>query len=1034
MRNHQILRPMARIRLIIMMLLLCAGLNVFAQKIKVTGTVTDETGLPVIAAGVIDKQNPKNGTVTDLDGRYSITISSDGVLEVSSLGFKTQLIPVDGRNVIDVRLMPETTQLESAVAIGYGTSRKVDLTGSVAVVNMDELQETPVASVAQALQGRIAGADIISGSGEPGESADIQIRGSRSISAGNSPLIVVDGVLDAVTSLDDLNPSDIVSISVLKDVSSTSIYGSRGANGVILVTTDARPDKKSKFRVTFKSTTGVSHIADRLDLMNATEYATWYNMIAVQKNNSLASDPQNYPNPDPALAGKGTDWVEALSQLGIYNNQYVQISGGTGKTNILASAGYLYNRGVVIGQNHSRYSFRTNVDSKLTKWLTLGVRMSLMYHDVDRTSAKVSGTNTNAAIFLSPLLDESSIWNRYSYDEDQGVVLFNNPYKSATSITNKADKWNLNISPWLKINFTKHLSLNSNFTFTRDNNLTYYYSPSYMPVAAARQQGGTASRTVFEQLRLLTETTLNYNRTIRKSHRIEALIGFTASGQTRDNNYITGTGYINDAAMYYNMAGIFDTANYYAKSDNSVKTTMSVLGRFNYNWKRRYYVTMTARADGASNFSKSNKWGFFPSVAFRWSIMNEPWMRNAYWVNDLSLRVSAGRSGNDAISSYMSLATITSNKSSWLFNGKYLLATMPEHLSNSSLTWETTDSYNIGLNFSGWRSRVTLELDAYYSLTKDLLLNVKNAQVTGYDTYFDNMGKTRNIGVEVALTTKNIKSKNFEWATTLTVSHNNQIVVDSGAGDEVVPTYNNPRTSTQYLYGYRTGYPVNALWGYQYEGVWHEQAELDRNKVTHTYASTIQDNSKGSNIGRSKYLDVNGDGMLDQNDIVYLGNSDPVIYGGFQNDFKLFGKLMLNVYFAYSLGGKIYNLSELYLGSSSSSYNKYRYVLNAWHPTRNPDSDVPRADWDDYLGSDRQVHDASYLRLKSLTLSYNFSLKKHSKVFKSLNVGISGENLWLWKYYNGFDPDVSTSATVRRLDNGSFPRPRTYTLNLQLNF
>lgn len=1019
--------------MIVSMLLLCAGISISAQNIQVKGTVLDEAGQPLIGAGVIDRQSRENGTVTDLDGRFSISVSPESVLEVSSLGFKTQLIPVQGRDIIDVILQPETTQLESAIAIGYGTSRKVDLTGSVAVVNMDELQETPVASVAQALQGRIAGADIISGSGEPGESADIQIRGSRSISAGNAPLIVVDGVLDAVTSLDDLNPSDIVSISVLKDVSSTSIYGSRGANGVILVTTDVKPDKKSRFKVTFKSTTGISHIAGRLDLMDATEYATWYNMVALQKNPSLASDPGRYPYPDPAALGKGTDWVDVLSQIGIYNNQYVQISGGNGRTNILASAGYLYNKGVVIGQNHTRYSFRTNVDSKLNKWLKLGVRMSLMYHDVDRTSAKVSGTNTNAAIFITPVLGEDSIWNRYSFEDAQGIV-FNNPYKSATSITNKADKWNLNISPWVKIDFTKNLSLNSNFTFTRDNNLTYYYSPSYMPVAAARKQGGTASRTVFEQLRFLSETTLNYSTKIRKSHMIEALVGFTASRQTRDNSYVTGTGYINDSAMYHKMEGIFDTANYHATSDNSIKTTMSVLGRVNYNWKRRYYLTMTARADGASNFSRNNKWGFFPSVAFRWSIMNEPWMSNAYWVNDLSLRVSAGRSGNDAISSYMSLATITSNKSSWLFNGKYLLATMPEHLANSSLTWETTDSYNIGFNFAGWRSRVILELDAYCSLTRDLLLNVKNSQVTGYDTYFDNMGRTRNIGIEVALTTTNIKSKNFEWATTLTVSHNNQVVIDSGAGDEVVPTYTNPRTSTQYLYGYRKGYPVNALWGYQFEGVWHNQAELDRNKVTHTYVSTIQDNTKGSNIGRSKYLDVNGDGMLDQNDMVYLGNSDPVIYGGFQNDFKIFRNLVLNVYFAYSLGGKMYNLSELYLGSSSASYNKYRYVLNAWHPTRNPDSDVPRADWDDYLGSDRQVHDASYLRLKSLTLSYRFNLKKHSKIFKSLNVGISGENLWLLKRYNGFDPDVSTSSTIRRLDNGSFPRPRTYTLNLQLNF
>ena len=1023
--------------LILTTLFLASSAGLYAQSIKVSGTVTDETGQPVIAAGVKDKTNEQNGTVTDLEGRYSITVGRDAVLEFSFLSYKTQLVQVNGQTTINIQLTPESTQLESAVAIGYGTSRKGDLTGSVAVVQMDELQETPVASVAQALQGRIAGADILSGSGEPGESTSIQIRGARSISAANQPLIVVDGVQDAVSSLDDLNPSDIVSISVLKDVSSTAIYGSRGANGVILVTTDKKQDKGAKYRALFKSANGVSHIAGKLDLMDATDYAVWYNMVALRKSSSVVNAPQSeqssYPYPDPTLAGKGTDWIDVLSQTGIYSSHYAQIAGGTDNTHVFASAGFLYNRGVVLGQDYKRYSFRTNLDSRVGRGVTLGVRFNIMFHDVNRTNAMVSGTNTNAAIFITPVLGKDSIWNKYAWDDDLGVV-FNNPYLSAKNITNRADKWNLNIVPWVRINLSRTLTLNSNFSFTRDNDLSYYYSPSYMPVAAARHQGGSATRTIWDQQKFLSETTLNYKKTLRGGHNVEALAGFTASRLTRDNSSYSGTGFVNDKAMFYNMTGIYNTANYYDSSYNTIKQTMSVLGRVNYNYKRRYYLTFTARADGASNFSESHKWGFFPAGAFRWSIMNEPWMNRSYWLNDLSLRVSAGRSGNDAISSYLSYATVDNNKGSWLFDGKYLLATMPGHLANSNLTWETTDAYNLGINFSGWRSRVNLEIDAYYTITRDLLLSVKNSQVTGYDTYFDNMGKTSNAGVEVTISTKNIKRRNFSWDTSLTISHNDQKVLDSGAGDEVVPTYSNPRNSSQYLYGYRKGYPVNALWGYQYGGVWHNQEELDRNKYTHTYVSTIQDGSNGSNIGRSKYVDVNGDGLLDQHDIVYLGNSDPVLYGGLQNDFTFFGKLKLNIFLAYSLGGSIYNLSELWLGSSTSSWNKYRYVLDAWDATRNPDSDVPYPGWDDTLGSNRQVHDASYLRLKSVSLSYNILLSRWSKFFKNMTVGVTGENLWLLKNYNGFDPDVSTSATVRRLDNGSFPRPRTVTFNLQLNF
>ena len=1023
--------------LLILAVCLLSPMGLAAQNIKVSGIVTDETGQPLIAAGVVDKTNPRNGVVTNQEGRYTITVSKDAILEFSSLSFASQLINVQGRSTLDVMLQPETTQLESAVAVGYGTSRKGDLTGAVAVVAVEDLQETPATSIAQALQGRIAGAEILSGSGEPGESTSIQIRGSRSISAGNNPLIVVDGVQDAVSSLDELNPSDIVAISVLKDVSSTAIYGSRGANGVILVTTDQKLDKNANYKVTVKSTTGFSHIAGKLDLMNGTEYATWYNMVRLAKSSSVATTPQStgtaWPYWDPTLAGKGTDWIDVLSQWGIYDNQYASISGGTKNTHITATAGYNYSRGIVIGQDFKRYTARVNLDTRLNKYVTLGLRFNLLYWDANRTSAKVQGTDTSAAIFITPVLDKDAIWNKYAFDDAQGVV-FNNPYLLATKVTNRADKWNINLVPWVRINISKRTTLNSSFSFTRQNDLSYYYSPSTMPVATARRQGGTANRSVYDEQKFLSETTVNYKRTFNRNHNLEALGGFTASKTTRDNSYISGSGYLNDKAMYYNMTGIYNTANYYASSYNTIKTSMSVLGRINYNYGRRYYLTLTARADGASNFSESNKWGFFPAAAFRWSIMNEPWMKKSYWLNDLSLRLSAGRSGNDAISSYLSMATLTNNKSSWLFDGKYLLATMPDHLANSKLTWETTDAYNLGINFSGWRSRVNVELDTYWSSTHNLLLSVRNSQVTGYNTYFDNLGETRNIGVELTIDTKNVKTKNFQWNSSFTISHNRQKVVDSGAGDEVVPTYMNPRNSTQYLYGYRTGYPVNALWGYQFAGVWHNREEIERNAVTHTYVSTIADGSNGSNEGRSKYIDVNGDGLLDQNDVVYLGNSDPVLYGGFQNDFKFWGKLNVNIYWAYSIGGHIYNLSELYLGSSASSWNKYRYVLDAWHPVRNPMSNQPEPGWDDTVGSNKQIHDASYLRLKSVTISYNIMLSRWSKFFKTLNIGVTGENLWLLKKYNGFDPDVSTDATVRRLDNGSFPRPRTYTLNLQLNF
>lgn len=1008
---------------------LLSGLSLQAQNITVSGVVKDTDGAPLAGAGVLDKSNPKNGAVADENGKYTITVSPKTILEFSFLSYKTRMESVKGRSEINVVLEQDKVQLETAIAIGYGVSKKSDLTGAVAVVDMEELQDTPVNSVAEALQGRIAGADIVSGTGEPGSGTSIQIRGSRSISAGNEPLIVVDGVLDAVSSLDDINPADIVNISVLKDVSSTAIYGSRGANGVILVTTDQKTLKDSKYRITFKSATGISHLADRLDVMDATEYATWQNMVVAARSGNTAKP----PFPDPSAMGKGTDWISELSQTGIYDSQYLQINGNSGNTRWYAGAGFNYNRGIVIGQDYKRYSLRSSFDTRLGKAVKVGMRFSLVYFDVNRTGAALTGTSTTAAIYLSPLLDTQSRWNKYSFEDTQGTV-FNNPYLLANNVTNRADKWNTNIAPWIEIDCMKDLKLKSTFSFTRQDDRSFTYSPSYLPVAFARKQGGTATRSVYEEQKFLSETTLSYSRSFNKTHKLEAMVGFTAGMNIRDNSYVGGNGYVNDDVTFYNMVGTYNNVNLNSTSYRKEKTSMSVLGRLNYNYKRRYYLTFTARADGASNFSKSRKWGFFPAAAFRWSLSNEKWFRKTMWLNDLSLRVSAGRSGNDAISSYMSMATITATKGSWLFGDKYLLATMPEHLANSNLTWETTDSYNIGLNFAAFKSRVKLEVDAYWSETSNLLLSVRNSQVTGYNSYFTNMGSTRNLGVELTLTTRNVKLRNFEWNTAITLSHNTQIVTDSGAGDEVVPVFMNPRNSTQYLYGYRKGYPVNALWGYQRAGIWHSQDEVERNKFTHAYVSTIADGSNGSNVGRTRFVDVNGDGLLDQNDVVYLGSADPVIYGGIQNDFTFWGKLSVNLYFAYSVGGKIYNLSELWMGSSALSWNKYRYMLNAWDPVSNPDSDIAVPNWDDTNASDFQVHDASFFRLKTLTVTYKIPISRWSKFFKGFNVGVTGENLFLVKNYNGFDPDVTSASGVRRLDNGSFPRPRTYTFNFQLVF
>ena len=976
---------------------------------------------------MVERGSTANGVVTGLDGKYTITVGNDAFLEISCLGYKNQLEQVGGRSEINLQLTPDNEMLEATVVIGYGTSKKGDLTGTVSVVDMDGLRDAPVSNIGQALQGKVTGAEFTSQSGEVGEDPTIRIRGSRSISAGNEPLIVVDGVIDAVSSLSEINPADIVNISILKDVSSTAIYGSRGANGVILITTVDERKAEGKTAFTFKSSTGVSYIAGSLDIMDAEEYATWRNLVSTSFANSTP------PYSDPSKYGKGTDWVKELSQTVVSQDYYLAMYRNVGGTSYNLSLGYNDTPGIVIGSGARKITAALTLNSTITKKLSLNLKTSYVDTDRDRASAAITGTNTNAAIYLSPLTKRDDIWNSFGDGESYGGLPFNSPWLVAKNVTNKSFRKYMMVSPSLKYQFNARLAANLRFSLSRANDDTGYYSPSYMSVAKANQSGGTARRTHTFTQKSLAEFTMTYKRK-KRFHEFDVLAGATAEGLNTSFESYSGTGFTDDSLLYYNMQGTMSALNYTVSSYEQQKTKLSGIGRANYNYRRRYYVTLTARADGASNFADNKKWGFFPAAALRWSIMNEKWFKKATWLNDLSLRLSAGRSGNDAISPYMSLATLNAAASTWIFGDRKLLAYTPGKLQNSNLTWETTDALNLGFSFAAWRSRVELEADAYVSRTSDLLLSVRNAQTTGYNTYYANAGATRNTGFELSLTTKNIHKKKFSWKTVLTLSHNSQVVTDVGSEYEVVPTFINPRSVTQYIYGYKKGYPVSAIWGYKYEGVWHSIDEVERNQITHAYASPIQTGSNGVGLGRPKYADINHDGIVDQNDIVYLGSADPVAYGGIENDFEINRRLTLRTFFSWSWGGYIYNISELYAASGSASYNKYRFMINAWTPD-NPDSDIVKPGFDDSQVSSKSVYDASWFRLKSVSLSYNVPIgKKTKKYINNLTVSVSGENLFLLKYYNGFDPDVNTSSSVFRLDNGSLPRTRTWAFNVLVKF
>ena len=990
----------------------------------IKGQVLDNTGLPMIGATVVVVGNTSVGTTTDMEGKFTIKASQNDVLSFSFLGYTEVSEKVGNRTTINVVLNPDNVSINEVVVIGYGTQAKSDLTGAVTSVNMEDLASTSLTSVDQALQGRMAGVEISTTDGEPGSAASIRIRGSRSISASNEPLIVVDGVMDAVESFSDIDPSDIKSVTVLKDASSTAIYGSRGANGVILVTTNEA--KGTKLNVTFKATFGLSELPRELDIMSAEELARARNDYQINRDldSSYLKRPSELSYDNPSLQGQGTDWLDVMTQKAFSQAYYLSLAGGGKNTKVFFSVNYKDNDGIVINTGQQHLTARLKLDHNATKWMKMGINLNYQTRHNDQAKTGINGTGTTVAIALNPLLAPDATWNNSGDSATNGGSVYNSPYLQAIHITHMTNRNYLTMSPYLEFTLTKGLKLKSTFSYSYFNTNRFYYSPSFMPVAASRKYGGTARRQETINNNLLSETTLSYNRTFKKTHKVNIVAGFTAQNKRSDVRNTEGVGYLDDNVSYYNMGSIVDKRRLTETTSATEIQRFSVLARANYSYKSRYHVTFTGRYDGSSNFSKGNKWAFFPALAFKWSINNESFMSNVgNWLTDLSLRLSAGRSGNDAVSSYVSQMALTTNTSGWLFGDTQEVAYYPTRLDNPDLTWEKTDSYNVGIDFSVLDNRVSFSLEGYYAKTHDLLLSIQNPQVTGYNTRYENIGSTQNIGGEFSITSRNITRANFQWTTNLTISHNTSKVLDLGMDYDYIATY---EKNGIMCYGYVEGYPANSLWGFKYGGVWHNKGEQKENEVTKTYVSY------GQSLGYSKYIDVNHDGVLDDNDRVYLGTADPFIYGGFNNTFRIVKNLQIGVYFTYSLGGRMYNPTEFEMGNTRMRTNKYRYMMDAWHATRNPYSDIPALGHTDDYPSDRYVHDASYFRLQNVNVSYTFDLRKKTRHLRDITLSAACNNVFLVSKYNGFDPDVSNGTA--RIDRGWYPKNRTYTFSIQIRY
>lgn len=1003
------------------------------KEVTINGVVKDAEGNALIGATVATPDG-KKGVSTDLNGAYQITLGpTQGVLEFSYLGYKTQSLVVGDRTIINVTLaQDDALAINEVVVIGYGEVKKSDLTGSVTNVKMNDIKDAPVTSIDQALQGRVAGVDIMSTSGDPSATTSIRIRGTRSITASNEPLIVVDGVIDAVQDLSDVNSADIESISILKDASSTAIYGSRGSNGVIIVTTKKGSGAVSKPTVTLKMDFGTAHIARTLDLMNARELMEYTNDRSFFNSSGFSQGTNNYvPAKDPSEFGEGTNWLKEITRVTFTQNYNLSVNGRSKNTNYYANFGYNDTPGVIKDSGFSRFTGRFNISHKFAKWLEVGYQGSYTFRRVDLNKAAIGGTNIwGGAIYLSPVIKPGDAYNPMYENSSR----FNSPWATIKYNTNYQEQLtntNVIVFTFTPVKGLRIKSQNSYMVYQRHD---YRFYPSTLP-RKTENEGAEAFRYEGDARRLTSENTITYNKKFKSGHNLNVMAGFTAKHEIVNRFQLNAKGLISDNMKWNNMNSISSKENYTASTAFEKVVSESVLARLNYNYRSRYYLTLTARADASSNFAANNKWGFFPSGAFRWNIKNEHWMKGARWLNELALRLSAGRTGNNAISVYRSLEAYSTNTSGAVFDGSQVVTVYPSRLENPDLTWEKTTLYNAAIDFSAFEDRLSISLEGYHSKTTDLLLSLQTAHVTGFTSRYTNIGCTSNTGVELTIESRNIVKPKFQWNTTFTISHNKQMVEDIGH-EEYISALNSGGNSPFMMYGYKSGYPLNSLWGFKYAGVWKTAEEFERNQMTHTYVSSTNGTNGVTMRGVPKYVDTNNDGQLSEADLVYMGNSDPFLYGGLQNTFHI-GRFKLGIYFTYSLGGKIYNYSELAMAGGSSS-NQYRYMIDRWHPVRNPNSDLPRAGTDDiFVPSDLQIHDASYVRLQNVNLSYTFDLRKKTKALRDITISAVGNNLYLWADYNGFDPDVSTESdgsTLRRVDMGAYPRARTIVFSIQLRY
>ncbi len=957
-----------------------------AQTKSVTGTVVDESGVPLPGAGVLIK-NTTNGVSTDFDGNFSITAQSGNVLVISYVGYVTQEVQVTEKSIYNIVLLPDVQQLGEIVILGYGTQKRQDITGAVAVVSAEAFKDRPNTSVGSLIQGQAAGVKVISSSGKPSEGFSVRVRGTNSITAGSDPLYVVDGV--PTTDTRSINPADIESVSILKDASSAAIYGAQGANGVVLITT--KKGKSDKPVITFDSYLGVSQVWNTLKVLNSEQYR------------DLMTEFGRTTNWD--LYNQNTDWQDVIFQNGMSQNYQVSFSGRNNGTNYYLGAGLVDQEGAVRSAEMRRYNFKLNLSQDMTNWLQVGTNIIYTsYSDVDvNHNNSVNSGGVLLGVLTTP--PNIGIYNQNGTFTSNPFQDWENPVASTDGSDRSYKNQRILGNLFAEFKLVEGLKFKSNFGIDYSN-ARYDYFLDPFRTSYGRAKNGISQYNTYLTNYYIFDNTITWNKQLG-NHKIEALAGHVFQKTRWENSYIETNNFAGDQISTPNAGSEIINAD----GEKSEKANASVISRINYDYAGKYLLTANFRADASSNFGPKERWGYFPSFSAGWRISAESFLENVSAISDLKIRAGWGLVGNDNIGQYAYFGRVGSG-SNYPFGGQTMPGTYASSIENLELKWEESEQINVGLDLAMFNNRLRFSADAYVKNTNDLLLNAPLPRGTGFDNAIQNIGKLRNKGLEFQISSVNIDNEDFRWDTDFNISFNRNEVI-SVVGQEIFYGGIAGRGEVSLV---KEGQPLGIFYGYVWGGV-------------------------DPATGMAYYIDQNGESTFTPStaDRKIIGDANPDFMYGFGNNFT-YKNWGLNVFIEGVQGNDVFNASRIDIEGMTDPKNQSAAVLRRWKQPGDV-TDIPRAlenNTNNSRLSTRFVEDGSYMRFKAVTLSYNLP----QTALKQLNISnlkfyVTGENLFTITDYSGFDPEVNAfgaSNTTLGVDYGTYPQTRNIIFGLNVTF